>query len=96
MSIGGDGNKSFPFISRPDIARYVSYFLTRLPSEQLKNRFFTTPADNKVVTSNLGILILKWSLIKRDKSIIIVVQRSIQGVRRKGWEEAGGHVQSDM
>ncbi|KAF8495152.1 NAD-P-binding protein [Russula emetica] len=47
VSIGGDGNKPFPFTSRTDIARYVSYVLTHLPSEQLKNRSFTMAGDNK-------------------------------------------------
>ncbi|KAF8490915.1 NAD-P-binding protein [Russula emetica] len=47
VSIGGDGNKPFPFTSRTDIARYVSYVLTRLPSEQLKNRSFTMAGDSK-------------------------------------------------
>jgi len=53
VSIGGDGTKPFPFTSRTDIARYVSYVLTHLPSEQLKNRSFTIAAENKV-TSNLA------------------------------------------
>ena len=53
MSVGGDGNKQITFTSRPDIARYVSYVLTRLPPEQLKNRAFTIPGDNKV-TSDFG------------------------------------------
>jgi len=48
VSIGGDGNKSFAFTSRTDVARYVSYVLTHFPSEQLKNRSFTIAADNKV------------------------------------------------
>jgi len=47
VSIGGDGNKPFPFTSRTDIARYISYVLTHLPSEQLKNRSFTMAGDNK-------------------------------------------------
>jgi hypothetical protein len=53
VSVGGDGNKQISFTSRPDIARYVSYVLTHLPPEQLKNRTFTIAGDNKV-TSNLG------------------------------------------
>ena len=52
MSIGGDGNKQVKFTSRPDIARYVSYVLTHLPAEQLKNRAFSITGDNKV-TSNI-------------------------------------------
>ncbi|KAI0276930.1 hypothetical protein BGY98DRAFT_1097837 [Russula aff. rugulosa BPL654] len=47
VSVGGDGNKSMPFTSRTDVARYVSYVLTHLPSEQLKNRSFTIAAENK-------------------------------------------------
>jgi hypothetical protein len=60
VSVGGDGNKSMPFTSRTDVARYVSYVLTRLPSEQLKSRSFTIAAENKV-TSNSAFLILKES-----------------------------------
>lgn len=48
MSVGGDGNKAISFTSRPDIARYLSYVLTRLPAEQLKNSTFTIAGDNKV------------------------------------------------
>jgi len=47
VSIGGDGNKPFPFTSRTDIGRYVSYVLTHLPSGQLKNHSFTIAAENK-------------------------------------------------
>ncbi|KAN0124428.1 hypothetical protein V8E52_002077 [Russula decolorans] len=47
VSIGGDGNKPLPFTSRTDIARYVSYVLTHLPLEQLKNRAFTIAGDTK-------------------------------------------------
>jgi len=47
VSIGGDGNKSIPSTSRTDIARYLSYVLTHLPSEQLKNRSFTIAGDHK-------------------------------------------------
>jgi len=53
VSVGGDGSKQISFTSRPDIARYVSYVLTHLPPEQLKNRAFTISGDNKVA-SNLG------------------------------------------
>jgi hypothetical protein len=48
VSVGGDGNKQITFTSRTDIARYVSYVLTHLPAEQLKNRAFTIAGDNKV------------------------------------------------
>jgi hypothetical protein len=48
MSLGGDGSKRVQFTSRPDIARYVSYVLTHLPADQLKNRSFTLAGDTKV------------------------------------------------
>jgi uncharacterized protein YbjT (DUF2867 family) len=47
VSVGGDGNKQITFTSRHDIARYVSYVLTRLPHEQLENRAFSIAGDNK-------------------------------------------------
>jgi uncharacterized protein YbjT (DUF2867 family) len=47
VSVGGDGNKRITLTSRPDVARYVSYVLTRLPPEQLKNREFFVAGDNK-------------------------------------------------
>jgi len=47
VSVGGDGNKQITFTSRLDIARYVSYVLTHLPAEQLKNRGFSIAGDNK-------------------------------------------------
>jgi hypothetical protein len=53
VPIGGDGNEPMPFTSRTNVARFVSYVLTHLPSEQLKNRSFTIAADNKV-TSDLA------------------------------------------
>jgi hypothetical protein len=53
VSVGGDGNKQISFTARPDIARFVSYVLTHLPPEQLKNRAFTIAGDNKVM-SGLG------------------------------------------
>ncbi|KAH9978219.1 NmrA-like domain-containing protein [Lactifluus volemus] len=36
VSVGGKGDKQLPYTSRLDIARYISYVLTHLPSEQLK------------------------------------------------------------
>ena len=48
VSVGGDGNKQITFTSRPDIARYLSYVLTHIPPEQLKNRTLTIAGDNKV------------------------------------------------
>ena len=50
MSVGGDGNTQISFTSRADIARYVSYVLTRFPPEQLKNRGFSIAGDNKVTS----------------------------------------------
>ncbi|KAN0124406.1 hypothetical protein V8E52_002055 [Russula decolorans] len=47
VSAGGDGNKQITFTSRVDIARYMSYVLTHLPFEQLKNRSFAIAGDNK-------------------------------------------------
>ncbi|KAN0124392.1 hypothetical protein V8E52_002041 [Russula decolorans] len=47
VSVGGDGNGQISFTSRTDIARYVSYVLTQLPPEQLKNRTFTITGENK-------------------------------------------------
>ena len=52
VSVGGDGNTQITFTSKPDVGRYVSYVLTHLPPEQLKNRSFAIAGDNKV-TSNL-------------------------------------------
>jgi len=47
VTISGDGSKPIPFTSRPDIARYLSYVLTHLPADQLKNRTFTMAGDTK-------------------------------------------------
>ena len=48
VSLGGDGSKRIPFTSRYDIARYISYVLTHLPADQLKNRSFNIAGDIKV------------------------------------------------
>jgi hypothetical protein len=48
VSVGGDGNKSFMFTSRTDIARYVTYVLTHFPPEHLENRAFTIAGEMKV------------------------------------------------
>ena len=48
VSVGGDGSKRIPFTSRHDIARYISYVLTQLPADQLKNRSFSMAGDRKV------------------------------------------------
>ncbi|KAH9041815.1 NAD-P-binding protein [Lactarius hengduanensis] len=45
--VGGDGSNPIPFTSRPDIARYLSYVLTQLPADQLKNRSFSIRGDTK-------------------------------------------------
>jgi len=47
VEVAGDGNKGISFTSRTDIARYLSYVLTRLPPDQLKNRSFTIEGDHK-------------------------------------------------
>ncbi|KAN0133486.1 hypothetical protein V8E53_008654 [Lactarius tabidus] len=47
VTIAGDGNKQISFTSRADSARYISYVLTRLPAEQLKNHTFTIAGDDK-------------------------------------------------
>jgi uncharacterized protein YbjT (DUF2867 family) len=47
VTIAGDGNKQISFTSRADIARYVSFVLTHMPAERLKNQSFTIAGDNK-------------------------------------------------
>ncbi|KAH9037642.1 NAD-P-binding protein [Lactarius pseudohatsudake] len=47
VSVGSDGSNPMPFTSRLDIARYLSYVLTHLPADQLKNRCFTIMGDTK-------------------------------------------------
>ncbi|KAI9448450.1 NAD-P-binding protein [Lactarius indigo] len=47
VSVGGDGSNPMPYTSRSDIARYLSYVLTHLPTDQLKNRSFTITGDTK-------------------------------------------------
>jgi len=47
VEVAGDGNKGISFTSRTDIARYLSYVLTRLPPDQLTNRSFTIEGDHK-------------------------------------------------
>jgi hypothetical protein len=56
VTIGGDGSNPIPFTSRPDIARYLSYVLTHLPADQLKNRSFTITGDTKVRATLIGCL----------------------------------------
>jgi hypothetical protein len=48
VTVGGDGSNQIRFTSRRDIARYLSYVLTHLPADQLKNRSFTITGDTKV------------------------------------------------
>ena len=62
VSVGGDGNRQISFTSRTDIARYVSYVLTHLPREQLKNRTFTISGENKV-RSNLWDSRYDWVVV---------------------------------
>ncbi|KAI0269403.1 NAD-P-binding protein [Gloeopeniophorella convolvens] len=45
VTVAGDGNAQISFTSRSDTARYISYVLTHLPAEQLKNRSFTLAGD---------------------------------------------------
>jgi len=47
VSVGGDGSNPVAFTSRPDIARYLSFVLTHLPADQLKNRSFAIKGDIK-------------------------------------------------
>jgi hypothetical protein len=53
----------------------MSYVLTHLPAEQLKNRSFTIAGDNTVKPSQRG----RNSTVLTDAEIL-VVQRDIQGV----------------
>jgi bisphosphoglycerate-independent phosphoglycerate mutase (AlkP superfamily) len=48
VKVAGDGNKVISFTSRTDTARYLSYVLTRLPPDQLKNRPFFIEGEHKV------------------------------------------------
>ena len=73
VSVGGDGSKPVQFTSRTDVARYVSYVLTHLPAEQLKNRSFSLVGDTKVRASLV-------STLDGNISIKLVVQRDIQGI----------------
>jgi len=50
VSVGDDGNKQISFTARVDVARYMSYVLTHLPPEQLKNHSFAIAGDNKVAS----------------------------------------------
>lgn len=52
--VGGDGSNPIPFTSRPDIARYLSYVLTHLPADQLKNRSFSIRGDTKEYEAKTG------------------------------------------
>jgi hypothetical protein len=80
VSVGGDGNTQISFTSRPDIAKYVSYVLTRLRPEQLKNRGFSIAGDNKVMSGFWNLYILGSSNIQLTTNASLVFQRNIQGV----------------
>ena len=73
VSVGGDGSNQVPYTSRSDIARYVSYVLTHLPAEQLKNRSFYLAGDFKVCAGSV-------SSVDGNRSIKSVSQRDIQGI----------------
>ena len=73
VTVGGDGSKPVQFTSRPDIARYVSYVLTHLPAEQLKNRSFSVTGDTKVRAGS-------FLSLDGNRGIKLVVQRDIQGI----------------
>jgi len=47
VTVGGDGNKPISFTARLDIARYISYILTQLPTERLENGSFAMAGDTK-------------------------------------------------
>ena len=74
MSLGGDGSKQIPFTSRHDIARYISYVLTHLPAEQLKNCSFSIAGDIKVRAVSDGVVSVLMIIV------ILVVQRDNQGI----------------
>ena len=74
VSLGGDGSKRIPFTSRHDITRYISYVLTHLPAEQLKNRSFSIAGDVKVRAVSDGVVSVLMIIV------ILVVQRDNQGI----------------
>ena len=80
VTIAGDGNKQISFNTRGDTARYVSYVLTHLPAEQLKNHTFTIAGDNKVRPAEK-----KKAVIYFSKQYLTmartVIQRDLQGIR---------------
>ncbi|KAI0060415.1 NAD-P-binding protein [Artomyces pyxidatus] len=45
--VGGDGNSPMTFTSRPDVARFVVYALTKLPFSTLENKVFSIEGDRK-------------------------------------------------
>ena len=73
VAVGGDGSNEIPFTSRPDVARYLSYVLTHVPAEQLKNRSFNIAGDTKVRAS-------LYRRLDGNRIIKSVVQRDIQGI----------------
>jgi hypothetical protein len=86
VSVGGDGDKQIPYTSRTDIARYISYVLTHLPTEQLENRSFRLTGDTKVRGSYVS------QYRRMTKRLKTVVQRDIQSIRSKDWEKGRGHL----
>ncbi|KAI0067604.1 NAD-P-binding protein [Artomyces pyxidatus] len=45
--VGGDGNSPMTFTSRPDLARFVVYTLTKLPVSTLEYKVFSIEGDRK-------------------------------------------------
>lgn len=72
VSVGGDGSNPIPFTSRRDIARYLSYVLTRLPADQLENRPFAMRGDTRVRATPIFV-----STSSGHKRIELVIQRNI-------------------
>lgn len=48
VTVGGDGNAKASFTSRPDIARYVAYVLTKLPASESNNKTFRIEGEHAV------------------------------------------------
>ena len=79
VTIAGDGNKQISFNTRGDTARYVSYVLTHLPAEQLKNHTFTIAGDNKVrPAENKAVIYFSKQYLTMARTVI---QRDLQGIR---------------
>jgi hypothetical protein len=91
VTIAGDGNKQISFTSRADIARYVSFVLTHMPAERLKNQSFTIAGDNKVRRPIILSLAASDHGGRRT-----VVQRDLQGIRGENREKSGSHLRPDF